>query len=237
MVNVVTKRCSHEGCTKIACFGLADGKPTRCADHTDPCMEDVRNPRCKGPGNDEPCPRGERAYQQGMCLICLTLTGVRRERKLTEARCLAIIERAFGPRTPDEDAKRVPRVEATTIETQFPVSFACSDAEGARAFVDAYLSFPNVVILLEIDELAHCRRGYSCDVRRMESVREALLMQSADARPIAWVRFNPDEPDGATAATPAVQKRRARTLAVAAIRELVDDPRSCIVYVNFPAEM
>ena len=185
-------------------------------------MEDVRSTRCKGPGNDTPCSRGELAYQAGMCLVCLTLSGVKRERKLTEARCLTTIKRTLT-------------TEATTIESQFSVSFICSeDAEGDRAFVDAYLSFPGIRILLEIDELAHCRRGYSCDQRRMESVREAMLLQSSDARPIAWVRFNPDEPDGATAATPAAQKQRARTLAVAAIRELVANPRNCVVYVNFP---
>ena len=223
MHNVVTKRCSREGCTTIACFGTPGSKKaTHCADHKAPCMDDVKNQRCTDPGNDEPCPRGELAYQKGMCLVCLTLAGVKRERKLTEARCLAVVERAFGK-------------TATTIETQFPASFACSDAEGARAFVDAYLSFPGIRILLEIDELAHCRRGYSCDARRMESVREAMLLQSSDERPVAWARFNPDEPDGATAATPAVQKQRARTLAVAAIRELVANPRSCVVYVNFPA--
>jgi hypothetical protein len=67
----------------------------------------------------------------------------------------------------------------------------------------------------------------------MENVREALLLQSADDRPIAWVRFNPDEADGQTRGTVAAQRRRCAR-AVEIVRDLLSNPRSCTEYVNYP---
>ena len=236
MIDVVSKRCVHNGCTTHPCFGLVAGKPTHCATHKSPGMEDVFNKRCKGPGDGRLCPRGERAYHKGLCFTCATVVGLKKSRKLTENRCLKVIKRAFGAMTETKDAGSPPG-DNVTIQEQLYVDFRRSDSEGTCAWVDAYLSFPGVIrILLEIDELAHCRRGYSCDQRRMESVREAMLLQSVDARPIAWVRFNPDDPSGETSAVPRVQKQRCR-MAVAVIRDLMKNPRNCIVYVNFPTEM
>lgn len=221
MVDVKHERCVREGCTKQPSCGIEGSrKRTHCEKHKTTGMIDVINPRCGGPGDDVPCPVSDRACHKGMCYACAAAAGLKRSRKLTETRCLKAIRKTLG-------------AEATVVVEQLHVSFACSDVVGTCAYVDAYLSFPTVRICLEIDELAHCRRGYSCDERRMENVRGELLTRGGDDdRPIAWVRFNPDETDGLTGAAAKVQKRRCKD-AVAAIRELVSNPREDVVYVNF----
>ena len=227
MIDLKNVKCDHpNGCATRAYFGFEGSQPTRCMEHMEPGMEDVANARCSGPDEVTPCPVRDRAYVEGMCYACAVAAGKRRARKLTEDRCLATVVRSLGKTF----EKFTP-----CFTPQLRVGFECSDAEGTCAYVDAVVEFPEIRIMLEIDELAHCTRGYSCDERRMESVGEALLLQSSDARPIAWVRFNPDEPDGATRSTPAEQIARCE-LAVAAIERLREEPRSCVEYVNYPAE-
>lgn len=46
MKDVVHQKCDHECCEKIPCFGFEGGKATRCVDHKDEGMEDVRNQKC-----------------------------------------------------------------------------------------------------------------------------------------------------------------------------------------------
>ena len=222
MICIGATQCTKPGCKTIACFGPDGDRPSRCASHKSTVMVDVANRRCKGPGDGVLCARGERAYQMGMCFVCATLSGVKKTRKMTEARCLKTIFGTLG--------------DSVTSKEQFRVNFKCSDASGSYADVDAVLDTPCIRIMLEIDELAHSGYARSCEERRMENVREALLLQSDDARPIAWVRFNPDEPDGSTRASATVQKRRCMD-AVAMIRGLISNPRNCVEYINYRAAL
>ena len=214
MVNVIDRRC---GCPRsvAAKFGFPGEKPIRCYMCKTDGMIDLKAPRCIGRCG-QPCPTSEIAYYGAHCRYCTDDPKVAKRYKVTETRCLKEIFRALGP-------------SATTTE-QLCVNFACSDSVGTRAYVDAVVDHPNVRVLLEIDERQHSSYAASCDLKRMHAVVAELLLQSADARPIAWVRFNPD--DGEEQAKASAQRRRCGE-AVEAIRELFESPRNCIVYVNY----
>ena len=66
MVNVVSKRCAHHGCTKHPSFGTAATKAEYCKEHAQDGMENVVSKSCthqgciKGPsygvaGSNRPC--------------------------------------------------------------------------------------------------------------------------------------------------------------------------------------
>lgn len=72
--------------------------------------------------------------------------------------------------------------------------------------------------------------GDLCAQIRTRICTHARQTEGTESRPIAWVRFNPD--DGTAPAGAAVQLRRCRA-AVDAIRELIATPRDAVVYVNY----
>ena len=143
---------------------------------------------------------------------------MRNKYKVTESRCLRAILGALG--------------DAAVATEQYRVDFACADMVGTRAYVDCVLDHPRVRVLLEIDEYAHSTYARSCEEKRMHAVTAELRLQSGDARPLAWVRFNPDEACGGKRGSAAAQKRRCKD-AVAAIRGLFDTPTDGVLYVNY----
>ena len=66
--------------------------------------------------------------------------------------------------------------------------------------------------------------------RKLRRASRALNAKSVDERYIAWVRFNPD--DGTTTASARDQLRRCGD-AVREVRDLIENPRNDIVYVNY----
>ncbi len=46
MVDVVSKRCAHGGCTKVPSYGKVGGNAEYCSEHADDGMVDVRSKRC-----------------------------------------------------------------------------------------------------------------------------------------------------------------------------------------------
>ena len=54
MVDVKSKRCRHEGCSKHPSFGIDGSKsPTFCAQHAAEGMVDVINKRCRHEGRSK----------------------------------------------------------------------------------------------------------------------------------------------------------------------------------------
>jgi hypothetical protein len=178
-------------------------------------MIDVRAKRCIGRGGDS-CPTNERAKYGAQCRYCTDDPTVAKRYKKTETRCLKEIYRLLGP--------------SVTATEQMCVNFSCMDSFGTRAYVDAVLDHPSARVLLEIDECQHSSYPPSCDMKRMHAVVAELRLQSADPRPIAWVRFNPD--DGEEPAGARAQKRRCGD-AARAIGDLIERPRDDIVRVNY----
>jgi hypothetical protein len=251
-VDVKTKKCIFDHCNIQASFGLSDGKAKFCRTHAPDGATDVRSKKCICPRNvvsnfalpgqrashcascktadmidvthkrctgrwGHPCPTNELAgYYGAQCRYCTDDPKVAKRYKVTETRCLKEIFRALDP-------------SVTTTE-QLCVNFACADMVGTRAYVDAVLDHPDVRILLEIDERQHSSYAASCDLKRMHAVVAELRLQSEDTRPIAWVRFNPD--DGEEQATAAAHRRRCGD-AAKAIRDLIESPADGIIYVNY----
>ena len=118
------------------------------------------------------------------------------------------------------------------MREQVYFSFGAVGGNSKHAYIDALLDHPSVLVLLEVDEHRHSDRGEVCELARMHDTTTALRVTKAETRPIAWVRFNPDETDGIKKGTRAAWKRRCG-LAIAAIRELFANPRDDIVYVNY----
>jgi hypothetical protein len=216
--NVKDKRCAEPGCAHQPTFGVEWKKPVHCVSHKADDELDVSSKRCIG-RDGLPCPTQERAYYGGRrCYYCADDDEVRAPRKKTEARCMKRILRLLGP--------------SVTCQEQFHVPYGCGDFDGKRAFLDAVLDHPRVRVVLEIDECQHAR-SVSCpdgDLSRMHAAAGELLMRSADQRPIAWVRFNPD--DGTVPASAKDQLKRCGD-AAKAIRDLIESPRECVVYVNY----
>jgi hypothetical protein len=217
--DVVNKRCVEPGCDKQSTFGTEWKKPIHCAAHKTGEERDVWNKRCVGRDGHQ-CPTRERGRYGGRkrCYYCADDDEVRAPRKKTEARCMKRVLQLLGP--------------SVTCQEQFHVPYGCGDFDGKRAFLDAVLDHPRIRVVLEIDECQHAR-SVSCpegDVSRMHAAAGELLMRSADERPIAWVRFNPD--DGTTPASAKDQLERCRE-AAKAIRDLIESPRDDIVYVNY----
>jgi hypothetical protein len=213
--NVVSKRCVESGCNKQPNFGTEWKKPIHCVDHKTDADEDVTHARCTG-RDGHPCPTRERAYYGDRCRYCADESEVKAVRKKTEARCVKRIIELLGP--------------LVTAQEQLHVPFKCADFVGSCAYVDLVIDHPRIRVLLEVDECRHFAYAVECERRRMEAVAGELRLQSSDARPIAWVRFNPD--DGTVPAGAAAQRRRCRE-AAAKVRELIADPRGAVIPVNY----
>lgn len=207
------KKCAL--CDTLPSYGFEEGRPTHCASHRPDGAADMRSKRCAGVGGSA-CPTRERAYYGDHCKYCTTDEAAVARYRRAEKRCLK------------EISKRMPA--CASVAENFRVEFACSGYGGSRAFVDAVIDHPSVRVLLEIDECRHGSYPPSCESKRMHAVVAELRLQSADTRPIAWVRFNPD--DGEEPARARDQKRRCVD-AARAIRDLFESPRDDIVYVNY----
>jgi hypothetical protein len=213
--DVANARCIEPGCDTQSSYGTEWMKPLHCAAHKTGGDRDVKNERCTGRGG-HPCPTEERAYFGKHCRYCADDDEVKVVRKKTEARCVKRILHLLGP--------------LVAAHEQMHVPFDCADFVGSRAYPDVVLDHPRIRVLLEIDECQHFTYAASCEQRRMEAVTGELRLRSADARPIAWVRFNPDDWTGPASARDQLGRCRE---AAKAIRDLIESPRDGIVFVNY----
>ena len=191
------------------------GDPLHCAAHKTDDEHDVRSARCVG-RDGTGCYFEQRAYYGKCCAYCTIDPKAGKIIKKTETRCIKAILKHLGG--------------IATHTEQLRIDYKCTGATGSRADIDLVLDHPNVRVLLEVDERRHDREEELCRLARMYDATAELRAQSADPRPIAWVRFNPD--DGTTTASARDQLRRCDD-AVKAVRELISNPRNDIVYVNY----
>ena len=90
-------------------------------------------------------------------------------------------------------------------------------------------------IILECDERFHAGYDASCEVRREQDVTSAMLL-GGETRPIAWVRMNPHPSADYYDKRDVKLEKQRHAEAVQAIRDLLENPRSCVVYIGYPAE-
>jgi len=89
------------------------------------------------------------------------------------------------------------------MDSQVHIDFQCSNPSPETSVVDRPKKFalldyviqqPHATFILEVDEDQHCGYPVSCEIRRMMEVQASLMMglQQQTAKPIVWIRYNPD---------------------------------------------
>ena len=97
------------------------------------------------------------------------------------------------------------------------IDFSCMGATNCR--IDFLVLLANgVLVMLECDEHQHPGTGYSCDLRRMAYVREALTIEG-NTLPLVFLRYNPDAFKVGGVTRPTKKKDREARL-VALLRDL-----------------
>ena len=97
------------------------------------------------------------------------------------------------------------------------IDFSCMGATNCR--IDFLVLLANgVLVMLECDEHQHSDTGYSCDLRRMAYVREALTIEG-NTLPLVFLRYNPDAFKVGGVTRPTKKKDREARL-VALLRDL-----------------
>lgn len=97
------------------------------------------------------------------------------------------------------------------------IDFSCMGATNCR--IDFLVLLANgVLVMLECDEHQHPDTGYSCDLRRMAYVREALTIEG-NTLPLVFLRYNPDAFKVGGVTRPTKKKDREARL-VALLRDL-----------------
>ncbi len=171
MVNVVSKKCEHPGCSTQPAFNVEGEKNGRfCFDHKLDNMVDVISPRCK----TELCDVQVRNDKyEGYCLRC------------------------FVHLFPDKPASRNFKTKESAVvqfvKTHFPqfdwvIDKRVRDGCSARR-PDLLLDFGYFVLMIENDENQHYDYGgCSCENKRLMQ-----LSQDVGHRPLIIIRFNPDD--------------------------------------------
>jgi hypothetical protein len=167
MVDVVSKRCREEECTKQPLFNNEGQKAMYCSAHKKDGMVDVVSKRCKS----EWCSTGVTKKYEGYCLYCYINLfpdkPVTRNYKTKEYSVVEYVKDQF----PD----------ATCI-TDKTISDGCSLRRP-----DLLLDLGYQVVIIEVDENQHINYDCSCENKRIME-----LSQDVGHRPIVFIRFNPD---------------------------------------------
>jgi hypothetical protein len=222
MVSMISKKCDHpDGCETRPSFGYSGERASRCSVHRMADMVDVVSKRCKGAPGSEGCPFlsiiTSGRYSSDLCSCCDQDETRHRRRKKTEERCFSELSTKYG---------------IVPTSREYRVQYDCTTISTSRyCFIDGVFYDPNIVILLEIDELAHSGYDRNCEERRMQDAT-AAFRTSGEQRPIYWIRFNPDEPGGNKAGIPKKHKERC-ALVASSIRAVLENPRDGVEYVNY----
>ena len=174
MVNVVSKTCAEEGCTKQPAFNVEGQKRgLYCASHKKDGMVNVVSKTCLS----EWCFTVVQEKYDGYCLFCYMHLfpdkPVARNYKTKEFAVVDFIKTTFSHF--DWVADKV-------------VQGGCS-----RKRPDLLLDLGYQIVIVEVDENQHV--GYDCSC---ENKRIMELSQDLGHRPIVFIRFNPDEYENET---------------------------------------
>jgi hypothetical protein len=163
----VQKRCNFEECTSDACYNYEGQPPMRCRIHALTDMVDLLNPTCKV-CNQEPAVE----KYAGHCRRCYVYT--------------------FPENTLVRNYKTKERVIADHIREAFPECNFIMDRKISGGISarrpDIFLDCTSYVVVIEIDENQHMAYDCTCENKRLTQ-----LFQDAGCRPLAMIRFNPDE--------------------------------------------
>jgi hypothetical protein len=213
MKDVVTKRCAHEGCSKIPTFGLPGGRPSRCAVHKLEGMDDVKNNRrCEHEGCSKqptfglPGGRPSRcAVHKLYCMYDVLNPRCKHEGCSTfasNAQYKGFCLRCFVYLHPGVKVARSYKVKErhvidalTSADLGLPLHVvpACdkrvdgTDGCGSGRRPDWLVDLGTHSVIVEVDEEQHCGYDTSCETKRLMQ-----LFGDLGDRPLVVVRFNPD---------------------------------------------
>jgi hypothetical protein len=208
MVDVISKRCQHEGCNTIpSCNYEGQSKALYCAAHKLPDMVDVINKRCQHEGcNTRPSCNYE---GQTKALYCAAhklpdMVDVISKRCKSEwcnthvsnpsyeGYCMYCFMHLF----PDKPISRNYKTKETAVVQFVKETFSDIDMQTdkrihggcSRRRPDIFIDLGYQIIIVEIDENQHIDYDCSCENKRIME-----LSQDVGHRPIIFIRFNPDE--------------------------------------------
>jgi hypothetical protein len=210
MVDVINKKCEQIGCTKIPVFNTkGESKRWFCADHKTLDMVDVKNKKCEHDGcttqpkfNWEGEPKGRFCIthkQDGMINVrakCCIGPGYQCDTQVTskayDGYCLRCFVHLFPDKPVARNHKNKEQAVVTFIESKFPDFTWISDKriQGgcSKRRPDLFLDMGFQVLVIEVDEHQHTDYSSSC-----ETARTMMLSNDIGERPMAIIRFNPDE--------------------------------------------
>ena len=169
MINVIDKRCLFEGCTTIPCYNLpGNTNGIYCLKHKKEDMINVIDKRCKTPLCDI---RSNDKYR-GYCFSCFVHTFPDE----LNSRNYKTKEKY----TTDYIKEKISNVDWVVDRKVYD---GCS-----RRRPDLYLDLGYQVLVVEIDENQHIDYDCSCENKRLMEIS-----QDIGHRPLIFIRFNPDD--------------------------------------------
>jgi hypothetical protein len=206
MIEVVNKKCAHEGCDKRAYYNeKGEKRGLYCFEHRREGMVDVKSKRCAHEWCDKQPTYNERGEKRGLycsehkregmvdvvnkrCAHEWCDTQVKNKYK---GYCLRCYMYTFPNEPVSRNYKTKERAVVEYITENFPGLTWVNDkriyggCSGKRPDLLADLGYQ--VLILEIDEEQHSGYGTTC-----ESKRIMQLSVDVQHRPIVFLRFNPD---------------------------------------------
>jgi EsV-1-7 cysteine-rich motif len=174
-VKVANNVCTEPGCTTSACYGIKNGKASRCAQHAANGMTNIVSKRC----------------------IECDDTIVTKNRY--DGRCLRCMVYLFPDQPVCKGYKTKEKHVGNFITEQhisndiirsYRITFDKSVTGGSsRRRPDIMLDIGTHVVIIEVDENSHNTKAYcSCDNKRIME-----LFEDVKRRPMVVIRFNPDK--------------------------------------------
>jgi hypothetical protein len=166
MVNIRDKRCIHRGCKTQPNYNY-DGEttPIYCSVHKLDRMNNIKSKKCITCNKQTSNKRYE-----GYCFRCFVLT--------------------YPDRPNARNYKNKEIRVADFIKERFPHIEWCTDqivGGCSKRRPDIYIDLLTHIVIIEIDENQHTDYDTTCEYKRMEEISEDFA-----ARPIVFIRFNPD---------------------------------------------
>ena len=206
-MNVVSKRCIHEGCNMHPCYNVEGKKKALyCSKHKLEGMMNVVSKRCIHEGCNMHPSYNVEGEKKGLYCLKHKLEGMvdvvnKRCRnswcnthatKKYENYCLPCYMHMFPDKPVARNYKTKETHVAQHIKTKYSQFEWITDKKVqdgcSRRRPDLLLDLGYQVIIIEIDENQHTDYDCSC-----ENKRTMELSQDVGHRPIVFIRFNPDD--------------------------------------------
>jgi hypothetical protein len=207
MVNVLSKKCEHEGCNTQPIFNIEESKSARfCSEHKLEGMVDIYNKTCEHKG----CKilssfniYGEIKTKfcsihklEGMVdiknKICKNDWCSTQVRKKYDGYCLYCFINMFPDKPVSRNYKTKEQATVEHVITKYPELTCITDKKVqdgcSKRRPDLLLDLGYQVIIIEVDENQHTDYDCSCENKRIME-----LSQDLGHRPIIFIRFNPDD--------------------------------------------